>query len=290
MKNLIITTTIALLSLNCNVCSQKKYNSTNTTGNEPLTTVVANNNYVTKNIPITEYINRLDISGSFDVTYTQKIGEPNVEIYTSDNIIDLLDIKVINNKLVIKFRDNTSVSYDKLKINISSVTLNEIIHSGSGNISLNNTLNTDNLFISMAGSGNINIDNLSCNHLKQSISGSGEISIKSLMCEDLNVSIAGSGDIMLNKIKTNLVNASIVGSGKIVLNGSAKEAIYAVSGSGTLSAEKCEVNKVSANITGSGIIKCYAIDFLKIRTAGSGSVGYKGYPKLDISDKKVYKL
>lgn len=290
MKNLIIATTIALLSFNCNVYAQKKYNSTNKTGNKSLNTVIASNNYVTKKIPITEYINKLDVSGSFDVMYTQKIGEPSVEIYTSDNIIDLLDIKVVNNKLYIKFKDNTSVSYEKLKINVSSLTLNEVHNSGSGNISINNILNTDYLLLSMAGSGNINIDNLSCNHVKQSISGSGKINTNSITCKDINFSVTGSGDITVNNINTNKVNASITGSGTMVLNGSAKEAIYAISGSGTLSAQKCEVNKVSTDITGSGTIKCYAIDFLKIKTTGSGSVGYKGDPQLDISDKGVYKL
>ncbi|WP_373725481.1 GIN domain-containing protein, partial [Bacteroides heparinolyticus] len=48
--------------------------------------------------------------------------------------------------------------------------------------------------------------------------------------------------------------------------------------------------RVSANVTGSGSIKCHATDFLKVRTSGSGSVGYKGNPELDYPKKGLYKL
>jgi hypothetical protein len=50
------------------------------------------------------------------------------------------------------------------------------------------------------------------------------------------------------------------------------------------------VKTLSAGISGSGNIKCWATDNLKIRVAGSGRVGYKGSPVLDVAKRNVYRL
>ena len=68
-----------------------------------------------------------------------------MEVYTSDNIVDLLDINVVNNTLNIKFKKGVSVSYNKLEIRVSSETLNNISVAGSGNVELANGLKTDHL-------------------------------------------------------------------------------------------------------------------------------------------------
>jgi hypothetical protein len=51
-----------------------------------------------------------------------------------------------------------------------------------------------------------------------------------------------------------------------------------------------EDKRLSASVAGSGSIKCFATEFLKVRTSGSGSVGYKGNPELDYPKKGLYKL
>ena len=107
-------------------------------------TVKASRNYVTKNIKVDNFTG-LNLAGSPNVTYTQKAGKPEVEVYTSDNIVDLLDINVVNNTLNIKFKKGVSVSYNKLEIRVSSETLNNISVAGSGNVELANGLKTDHL-------------------------------------------------------------------------------------------------------------------------------------------------
>ena len=102
-------------------------------------TVKASRNYVTKNIKVDNFTG-LNLAGSPNVTYTQKAGKPEVEVYTSDNIVDLLDINVVNNTLNIKFKKGVSVSYNKLEIRVSSETLNNISVAGSGNVELANGL------------------------------------------------------------------------------------------------------------------------------------------------------
>lgn len=288
MKSLATFSAIAFLTFSTTACSQQStYSSGNIFGGK---TIKASKNFVTKDIKVDNFT-KLSVTGSPDVTYTQKAGKPEVQVYTSDNIVDLLDIHVKDNTLYIGFKKNVSVSYDKLNIRVSAEKLNGISVAGSGDIELANGLKTDNLKISVAGSGDIKGSNISCSDLDISIAGSGDINSSDITCNNLNVSVAGSGDMKLSNITATSATASIAGSGTAILSGNAQEASFSVAGSGDLFASELQVKKVSASVSGSGEIKCYATDFLKARTSGSGNVGYKGEPKeLDYPKKGLYKL
>ena len=189
-------------------------------------TVKASRNYVTKNIKVDNFTG-LNLAGSPNVTYTQKAGKPEVEVYTSDNIVDLLDINVVNNTLNIKFKKGVSVSYNKLEIRVSSETLNNISVAGSGNVELANGLKTDNLKVSVAGSGDIDADNITCTgNLNVSVAGSGDIEGSNITCANLTASIAGSGDLKLDNVSAAGTEASVSGSGTAILTGTSQEADY----------------------------------------------------------------
>ena len=287
MKSL--TTILILASLTCCItaCSQQRtFSSSSFFGSK---TIKASKNYVTKDIRVDNFAN-LSVTGSPDVIYTQKSGKPEVKVYTSDNIVDQLDIYVKNNTLYVGFKKNIRVSYDKLEVRVSSEQLNGITISGSGDVELANGLKTDNLKISIAGSGDFDGNNISCTDLNLSIAGSGDIESKHIDCNNIKVAIAGSGDVKLNDVKAAFSKVSVAGSGTVVLSGSTQEAEYSVAGSGDLFASDFVAKKVSASVFGSGDIKCHATDFLKVRTSGSGSVGYKGNPELDYLKKGLYKL
>ena len=175
-------------------------------------TVKASRNYVTKNIKVDNFTG-LNLAGSPNVTYTQKAGKPEVEVYTSDNIVDLLDINVVNNTLNIKFKKGVNVSYNKLEIRVSSETLNNISVAGSGNVELANGLKTDHLKVSVAGSGDIDADNITCTgNLNVSVAGSGDIEGSNITCANLTASIAGSGDLKLDNVSAAGTEGNIDGN------------------------------------------------------------------------------
>lgn len=287
MKSLTACFAIAAIAFGTIACSNRFTNQSGDWGGK---TVKGSKNYVTKDIRVDDF-KKISIAGSQDVIYTQKPGGPKVEVYTSDNIVGLLDIYVKDNTLVIKFKKGVNVSYDKLEVRVNSQDLNGISIAGSGDFKFANGLKTDsNLSISVAGSGDIEGQNISCNDMTVSIAGSGDINTESIRCNNLKTSIAGSGDMGIKNITAANVEASIAGSGTIVLSGTSQDASFSIAGSGDLFADGLEAKKVSSSISGSGEIKCFATDFLKVRTSGSGSVGYKGNPELDIPKKGLYKL
>lgn len=292
MKKFTTLTSIFLLTTVLSACAQS-YSHHFNSGNSWLggKEVKASKNYVTKQIKVSDF-DQIAVSGSLDVTYTQQSGKPKVEIYTSDNIVDLLDIYVKNGKLNLGFKKNVKVSYNKLEIRVTSEDLNTVNVAGSGDFKFTNGLKTDQLKMNVAGSGDITASNIQCSQeFTANVAGSGDIECKQLKAADMDISVAGSGDLKIENALVTSANASVAGSGTVKISGNADKANYSVAGSGDLYASDFKVQDISASVAGSGDIKCHAVEHLKARVSGSGTIGYKGNPELDYPEKKkVYKL
>lgn len=292
MKKFTTLTSIFLLTTVLSTCAQS-YSHHFNSGNSWLggKEVKASKNYVTKQIKVSDF-DQIAVSGSLDVTYTQQSGKPKVEIYTSDNIVDLLDIYVKNGKLNLGFKKNVKVSYNKLEIRVTSEDLNAVNVAGSGDFKFTNGLKTDQLKMNVAGSGDITASNIQCSQVfTANVAGSGDIECKQLKAADMDISVAGSGDLKIENALVTSANASVAGSGTVKISGNADKANYSVAGSGDLYANDFKVQNISASVAGSGDIKCHAVEHLKARVSGSGTIGYKGDPELDYPEKKkVYKL
>lgn len=292
MKKFTTLTSIFLLTTVLSACAQS-YSHHFNSGNSWLggKEVKASKNYVTKQIKVSDF-DQIAVSGSLDVTYTQQSGKPKVEIYTSDNIVDLLDIYVKNGKLNLGFKKNVKVSYNKLEIRVTSEDLNAVNVAGSGDFKFTNGLKTDQLKMNVAGSGDITASNIQCSQeFTANVAGSGDIECKQLKAADMDISVAGSGDLKIENALVTSANASVAGSDTVKISGNADKANYSVAGSGDLYANDFKVQNISASVAGSGDIKCHAVEHLKARVSGSGTIGYKGNPELDYPEKKkVYKL
>lgn len=249
------------------------YSQSNTSGfvlAEKAKKVVASKVYVTKDIPVTDF-KKIRLSGSADMTFVQKPGAPRVEVYTSDNIVDLLDIHVERGTLYVGFKNNVSVSLKKLEVRVYAESLTDISLSGSGDIEIKKGLRlSDDLTINLAGSGDVEVGNITCRHLR--------------------VSLSGSGDVELGKVTSESTEIGVVGSGDVSLKGATYEATYSVTGSGDINAKDYKAHHVSARVIGSGDISCFAEERLEARVSGTGEIGYKGYPMVDASKKGVKRL
>lgn len=252
-------------------------------------TIKESKNYVTKEINVEDFT-RISLAGSPTVTYTQQDGKPEVVVYTSDNIAEALDIHVSENTLYIGFKKNLRVSYKKLDIRVSSPRLNAVNIAGSGEVHIADGLQTDDLQLSLAGSGDLTGQGIRCNQLKTSVAGSGDLHLTDIRCVQTTAFVAGSGVLSLKGLLCQSVGASVAGSGDLVLNGTADQANYHVSGSGDLSASKLKAQQVEASVAGSGDITCHATDLLKANISGSGEIGYAGSPRLEVPKKGIYKL
>lgn len=257
-KNLLPGLIIALLLFSTTACSQ-------------IQRVTASKNYITKNINVSNF-NGIKLIGSSDIICKQSDGKPSVQIYGSDNIVELMEISVENGTLIVKLKNNVSIQNNgKLEVRVSSPELNSLDIYGSGDITLSNGIKSD-------------------KDIDIAIHGSGDIDGDPISCKQLSISIYGSGDINLNNIKSMQTRVKISGSGDITLTGNTQKAEYSISGSGEITASLLKATNVSAHVSGSGDIECHAIKQLTGKVSGSGEVGYKGNPEIDFSKKGLYKL
>ena len=91
--------------------------------------VKGSKNYITKKENL-EHFNDISMSGSANIIYQQD-SSSRIEIYGSDNIVELLETKVNGKTLNIKFKKNVNIiDKGKLEIKVFSPDLNGLTLNG----------------------------------------------------------------------------------------------------------------------------------------------------------------
>lgn len=224
-------------------------------------TVTPSKKYITKKINNVGNFSSIKVLGSTDVEYRQSSGSATkVSIYGSDNLVDLVEVSAVNGVLQVSLKKGVRINSGerRLKVIASSPSLNRVDINGSADVYLKGMMKGSNLSLNIAGSGDIEAENLQYAHLTSQIKGSGDIEMKNVKATHVNVEVNGSGDVSIK--------------------GSTDYARYSVKGSGDIKADKLTADNVVANISGSGDISCYASKKLDAKVAGSGDIEYKGSP------------
>lgn len=166
-----------------------------------------------------------------------------VEIRAQQNIIDILETRVSGGELRLRYNGNYNIGrHDRIDIYITGPSPEGFTVAGSGNVDV--------------------IHPLQVTEMKLRITGSGSININDLTAEHINAQISGSGDINVN-------------------GGTARSAAYQVDGSGRMDLLDVPVKDVTTTTRGSGNIRLHAVDNLDVTIAGSGDVIYKGSPRIN---------
>jgi hypothetical protein len=158
---------------------------------------------------------------------------------------DLEDIitEVSGNRLVIK-KDNWRFNFnEKVTVYITMPELKGLGVSGSGKAEIKDAIKTDDLDLS--------------------VSGSGKIFTSDVVVSKLGCSISGSGDIVMGG------------------NGNTTRANISISGSGNYEGSSYKIGTAEIHISGSGNCSCNVTESLMASVSGSGDVTYEGNPKVD---------
>ena len=186
----------------------------------------------------------MDSRISGNVFYVQG-NEHKIELTAQQNVLNVLETSIINNKVIIKFKNDVRVrSREPITIQITAPSLSSLSASGSGNVTVLSPLTSNTLYFSLSGSGNMVLPMVTASHLEATISGSG------------NISIGG---------------------------GTATTSQYKISGSGGIEAERVLVKAAVATTSGSGNVKLHASENLNATLSGSGSIFYLGNPIINTS-------
>lgn len=163
-----------------------------------------------------------------------------VAIDADANDLDKIETEVRNGRLDIKSKNWSSNIKGSVVINITMPELTGLSVAGSGSFAASSTFR----------------------------------------CNELNLSVTGSGNIKMEELSAETVDALITGSGNIALNGNktVEQLKLNITGSGSYSAPDLKTDQVKITITGSGSAKINAVKELDTNITGSGDVHYKGDP------------
>ncbi|MFT4153030.1 head GIN domain-containing protein [Parafilimonas sp.] len=198
-------------------------------------TVKGNGNIKTeeRNLPS---FDEIKCAGSYNVELTQG-NSSTVKIETDENLLPYIETKVNGDELVIRTEEDVNIlSFDKVKVYITTNRLERFKLSGSGDIKTTNKF---------TGGDHLNLD------------------------------IAGSGSIHFD-VNTPTISSSISGSGDIYLSGETKDSRIDIAGSGNYHADDLKAENVTVKIAGSGDAWLFADSQLDINIAGIGNVYYRG--------------
>ena len=179
---------------------------------------------------------------SGNLFYTQG-DEHKIELTAQQNILNVTETIITNNRLVVRFKNNVRVrDHEQITIRVTAPLLTSINSSGAGNVTVSSPLTGNSLFLGLSGSGNMTVPMVTASHLETTISGSG------------NITISG-GTTNTEKLK--------------------------ISGSGNIDAQQVSAKSATTTTSGSGDVIVHASEILDVTISGSGSVFYLGNPVIN---------
>lgn len=257
MKKQIIIIATAIISLVLNACT------INIDGESfGGKTIKGNGNVVTRNYDMTGFNG---ISTSLSATVNFNIADNySCTVSADENLFDCLDIKVKDNELLMgkrKEEKNTSLKATQFVIEVTAPSLESLNLAGSGTFNALSPLNSEEIEVNLAGSGDIVLNTVTVAKAELNVAGSGDMVCNELVADELNSNVAGSGDLKVTRGTVREAVASVAGSGDIVLT--------------------CAIDNLDANVAGSGDIKARVNGKLTYGIFGSGDIGYYGNPVVE---------
>jgi hypothetical protein len=195
--------------------------------------------------------------------YIKQTNKQEVTVEALTEIWELTTVKVENGVLMVNVErkpDNPNKSIwakiddikvkPTMKLMVSVKNINELQVNGGGKIVSENSIASDYIALSVAGSGGIDLD-LKGTNLKTEISGSGNITLKGYATTN-DIIMSGSGSLNAYACELETAKVKMSGSGTCELTASATlDAV--VLGSGTIK-HKGNTKNVTKKVFGSGAV------------------------------------
>lgn len=203
---------------------------------------------------------KIEVFGSPSVYYSQA-DSFSVCVKGPEDLVDKIVTTVEDGTLTIRNKGKIgifNVSFGgmrDLSVSVCSPDLTSVDLNGSGDFVSLSKLDTDNMRISLRGSGDMRFESIICDHSETELVGSGDIEIKQLEALTSDIMLVGSGDIDVLQRNVNETNISLKGSGDINVRFGerCKKVICQLKGSGDICLEG-KVEQMNKHKSGSGDI------------------------------------
>jgi hypothetical protein len=189
----------------------------------------------------------MEISGNFNVVLTQD-SLPKLSIETDENLMDYIDTKVKNHKLIIKSKKRLN-SAKGITIFVGITQLQQMELSGAVVLRSSGKINLDAIKIELSGASNVYMD-LNCTTLNADMSGSSTLRLIGAGI-DAEIEASGACDIDNSLMPVENMNLEVSGAGKIIVN---------------------VLTKLDAKVSGAAEVEYMGAPEVHKEVSGSGSV------------------
>ncbi|HEX2759053.1 MAG TPA: DUF2807 domain-containing protein [Rhizomicrobium sp.] len=148
--------------------------------------------------------------------------------------------------------------------------------AGSGKVQANGK--AEEVKFSIAGSGEMNLDQITASRGEMKIAGSGTMRAGSVAIGELEMGIAGSGRAEFGQLRSRAAEIGIAGSGTVIAKGAADNLKIDISGSGRADFGEVVSRTTDAEISGHGEVAMAPSETARIRISGSGDVYLRSNP------------
>lgn len=162
----------------------------------------------------------VEINGSPTVYYTQA-DSFSVKVKGPEDLVKNIITEREGNSLVIRNKGKIGLinvqlrDEDELAVYVSSPDLTSVRLNGSGDFISRQGIDTDNMEVTLRGSGDIDMKNVICDRCHVELVGSGDIDVSRLEAKAVSVVLVGSGDVELGLQKVDSTSLALRGSGDI---------------------------------------------------------------------------
>ena len=204
-----------------------------------------NKNMMEKTVPVPSF-NNVTIMSNVTVRYTQDFKH-SVKIVAEERDMDKVKVKVKDNTLLIyaetskneiggvSFR--TAKILNKVVVYVTAPQLSTVRCEGVGDfIAMTDILSPGRLDFSIAGAGDIDVQQVKTRKLTASVAGTGDIDIDKVddQCSNAKLTVAGTGDIDAMFCGCDVLACIVAGTGDIKVSGNVKDFQSTVEGTGSV--------------------------------------------------------
>ncbi|WP_397362907.1 head GIN domain-containing protein [Olleya sp. R77988] len=179
--------------------------------------------------------------------------EGNITIKGESNLLEYILTDVESGGLIVKAKNNINLKPSGSKtitITIPFKDIDKVSLSGSGDVTCNSTIDSNDFEAKVSGSGDVTLD-VKAQSVEASVTGSGDLTLTG-NTTNLEASVTGSGDFHGTNLEADYTEAKVTGSGDVEVV--AKKKLKArVTGSGDIDYSG-NPEKVDTKVTGSGDI------------------------------------
>jgi len=170
----------------------------------------------------------VELAGSNIVTV--RVGRPqSVVVHADSNLLDRVSTRVVDGRLVVDDVGSYSTKAP-MRVAVTVPTLDAMSLSGSGVVTAEN-VDGKALTLALPGSGVLRASG-SVGRLDVTLAGSGDAQLQDLVARDVHAVVSGSGRILVNSSRS--LDAAVPGSGAVLYVGNPAQVSTSVTGSGAV--------------------------------------------------------